>query len=144
MKPRALILVISHKQAIRLVRLYVFFWYKIGHKSGYMLYDEVMQLWLFNDVLLSFLFLTCAFVSSVQAVLPHPFIFQSHHNNKCVYDSNSCTSALTFPFHSDQIPQWGKVPTWYRPPASQASAISYKWESRNSAYLAYCFQTTAN
>ena len=33
--------------------------------------------------------------------------------------------ALTFPFHSDQICQWGYVPTWYNPPESHASAIGY-------------------
>ena len=38
---------------------------------------------------------------------------------------NCLTASRNLPFHSAQTPEWGKLPTWYRPPASQASAISF-------------------
>src|SRR3989338_1593635 len=40
------------------------------------------------------------------------------------------------PFHSAHLPCPGKDPTWYKPPQSQASAMSLTFESKGSLLMA--------
>lgn len=46
-------------------------------------------------------------------------------------ESRYLVSSLYLPFHSPHTSQFGKLPTWYKPPQSHGSARSFTYIARN-------------